>query len=433
MKQIGDIISELEQIQMTDTGRNSWITFDDGTDTSGIYTSQGSPEGSVTADIGSLCLDTTNGELYKKTTDTVNTGWEAVGSGTTLSDGEIATGITSGDPVAQAMTWLPVNFGYVFNMSWSLSAGVLTVAGYDGTALSASNPAYALIKSNATSGQYALHKFTANQTLTVSDMTGNTLGTSASIAWSSSGLPLYIGIMADSNDANPEFVVTRIPHLHISPSSDSDIGDPSAANADTERSVFAFNDITEADYTAKNLVIIGGIAVTKDNSEVYTITTASSAYSGVGDFLEDTTFGFPLSQNGAATGKYMANNGGTAPTFSISGYGYYISRYGKLRGEFRFSGDTATDGSGAVSAELALPLEMHNFAISNTKPLGVAYVSSAGAGIRPSLIYGQNTTNRNKVRFTELTTGSDVQNGDFTNGGRNLWGFYEYVIYNGGS
>jgi hypothetical protein len=38
----------------------------------------GTPEGAVTATVGSLCIDKTNGELYVKNTGTGNTGWKKV-------------------------------------------------------------------------------------------------------------------------------------------------------------------------------------------------------------------------------------------------------------------------------------------------------------------------------------------------------------------
>lgn len=59
-----------------------WDAYNDGTDTFGDYNSAGSPESSIAANIGSLCRDTTNGDLYIKTTDTVNTGWDLIGGGT---------------------------------------------------------------------------------------------------------------------------------------------------------------------------------------------------------------------------------------------------------------------------------------------------------------------------------------------------------------
>lgn len=59
-----------------------WAAYNDGTDIFGDYNSAGSPESSVAANIASLCRDTTNGDLYIKTTDTVNTGWNLIGGNT---------------------------------------------------------------------------------------------------------------------------------------------------------------------------------------------------------------------------------------------------------------------------------------------------------------------------------------------------------------
>lgn len=55
-----------------------WDSFNDGTDTFGFYNSAGSPESSITANIGSIATDTTNGELYIKKTDSANTGWDLI-------------------------------------------------------------------------------------------------------------------------------------------------------------------------------------------------------------------------------------------------------------------------------------------------------------------------------------------------------------------
>lgn len=55
----------------------------DGASSFGTYWSNGTPEGSVTADPGSLCTDYANGALYLKVSGAGNTGWSqvAVGSG----------------------------------------------------------------------------------------------------------------------------------------------------------------------------------------------------------------------------------------------------------------------------------------------------------------------------------------------------------------
>ncbi len=79
-----------------------WLRLSDGTDVWGLFSNGGTPEGVIAADIGSIATDTTNGTLYVKTTDTLNTGWEAVGSDTDVeSFTQTAHGITlaNGYPV----------------------------------------------------------------------------------------------------------------------------------------------------------------------------------------------------------------------------------------------------------------------------------------------------------------------------------------------
>lgn len=55
-----------------------FLNMSDGTDDFDFFNNAGTPEGAIAADIGSMCTDTTNGELYIKQTDTVNTGWVKV-------------------------------------------------------------------------------------------------------------------------------------------------------------------------------------------------------------------------------------------------------------------------------------------------------------------------------------------------------------------
>ncbi len=65
----------------TRTSAGQWMSFNDGTDTWGIYNTAGSPEASLTANTGALAMDTTNGTLYVKTDDGDNTGWVNLASG----------------------------------------------------------------------------------------------------------------------------------------------------------------------------------------------------------------------------------------------------------------------------------------------------------------------------------------------------------------
>jgi hypothetical protein len=75
-------INSLGVASLTRTSSGQFFGFSDGTDAFGVYNTNGAPNGVISADIGSLATDTTNGVLYIKTTDTVNTGWVAMGTST---------------------------------------------------------------------------------------------------------------------------------------------------------------------------------------------------------------------------------------------------------------------------------------------------------------------------------------------------------------
>lgn len=82
-------------LSLTKTAAGQWLQFIDGTDTFGLYNYAGTPEGNIAADIGSMALDTTNGILYMKTTDAVNTGWTALATGNIYTtDGTIGANRT---------------------------------------------------------------------------------------------------------------------------------------------------------------------------------------------------------------------------------------------------------------------------------------------------------------------------------------------------
>lgn len=98
--------------KFTRTSAGQWMSFTDGTDAFGIHNVAGTPEGSIAADKGSLAIDTTNGLLYIKTTDTLNTGWSAFG----LSNSGI---ISLNGLTGQTQTFATGTTGTDFNISSS--------------------------------------------------------------------------------------------------------------------------------------------------------------------------------------------------------------------------------------------------------------------------------------------------------------------------
>jgi hypothetical protein len=65
-------------LKINKNSAGEFIHFNDGTDEFGIYNANGNPEGVVSADIGSIALDTVNGDLYVKRSDGVATNWKII-------------------------------------------------------------------------------------------------------------------------------------------------------------------------------------------------------------------------------------------------------------------------------------------------------------------------------------------------------------------
>ena len=87
-----------------------WWFLSDGTDSFGYYNSHGSPEGVVLANIGSLCADTSNRNIYIKQTDSVTTGWVQLAAGGSLvasiqgTENQVLVNGTFGVPTSGAIT-----------------------------------------------------------------------------------------------------------------------------------------------------------------------------------------------------------------------------------------------------------------------------------------------------------------------------------------
>ena len=285
----------------------------------------------------------------------LGSGTDAITPTAAPGDGQLLVGAASADPNLITAWMQQGNNCFFWNLSFTHSAGTLTLAGSDGTALSATNPGYVVMPSNATQGRMVLHKIAANETLTVSDLTDNLFGTTVAIAWADE-LPLYIGFMADAADANLEPIIMRIPHATVSPAASANIGDPSSATADLQSSVFAWNDITEGNYQSMQLGLVGSLTATKAvTTDAWTL-VALTDNDGVGRWNENRTFDGPAGHNGADAGKWFVQASGTAPGFSTNVVNYRLSRAGMLLAQCSFV-TVNVAGSGTAQLEFASPLK----------------------------------------------------------------------------
>ena len=356
--------------------------------------------------------------------------WDAAGAPATVAVGT-ATHVLTSNGAGAAPTFQAAaggtpeaQVGLVQNLSLSVSGGTLTIASGDGSALSASNIGYVCAPSSATPGELVLHSFTANVTMTNTDMNGNILNTTASTAWGNSK-PMYLYVMQDDSDANPVFAWGAVPNITYAPPA-ADIGDPSAANADIQTSLYSWTDITEANYNGNAVVCIGSCGATKDASDVWTF-TVTEGQDGIGLFNEETRFTFPTGQYAANSGTYTDANGGTAAVYNSSVVYYQQMKNGFHTLSYSLRGDGGTDGSGSVEARFVFPMI----------PAGeINGIGGDGLFLLYRVAGGNFTAGQAILRsgsdheFWLYETGNTgtVQWGDMTNGDRFCWGTLNYLV-----
>lgn len=310
-------------------------------------------------------------------------------------------------------------------ISYNGGTGVFSVLGANGRDLSTSNPAVIVLPSKASPGLFTRYNVTSNQTFIddvgSSEIIGNLFGATTGVAWAQD-VPFFIYAVGNDNENTIAFMISRVPSRLLSPSA-ANIGAPDDPVADTQGSFFSLENIDESTYDANPCVCLGSFRMQMSASDDWTVQTLSSI-EGIGRFQENTSFTFPTGQIGAASGTHFQANGGTAPVFSTQNISYYVNRDGKARVYVAQNGDGGTDGAGAVTAQMSLPLVI-------SSPLSVAsgevfFLNSVG--LATQRVYPAIADGNNYVRFVVEDGSANVQNGDFTNGARSLNGTLTYQM-----
>lgn len=89
--------SDATSLSQIRNAAGQWVSYNDQTDSFGLYNSSGSPEGVITANTGSLAMDTSNGPLYYKVGDSSNTGWNSMHSNFTFLANNTRGAVTAGE------------------------------------------------------------------------------------------------------------------------------------------------------------------------------------------------------------------------------------------------------------------------------------------------------------------------------------------------
>lgn len=307
------------------------------------------------------------------------------------------------------------------NLGIRINAGVVKITSKNGSDLSGSNPAHIYIPST-TAGRMVTLAATSSPSFQdaasgASDIVNSLFGTTTGVAWAS-GTPFYIyAVNTNDTSAGLYFAISRNPCWTQTPFFNTRIGykgnPPALSTVDGMWFLTSTNVTAQTD---KPVVCIGCFSMTKSAGDDW---TASLNFfdDGIGRFYEGRQFVYVAGQNGAASGSFIKDNGGTAPAFQSNTYTYTVSRDGRVGVNIILTGDPgAADGVGAVDAIVTLP-----FGIAGSVELanGVASTNSVGKGPKTRCVVYMDTTSGG-FKIIHDDAGTFLTNGDFANGAREI-------------
>jgi hypothetical protein len=283
------------------------------------------------------------------------------------------------------------------------------------------------LQSKANPGRVIKHSITADQSFIddagSSEIIGNLFGATTGVAWAND-VPFYLYAVVNDDGSTIQFMISRIPNRTTAPAV-ADIGAPDDAVADNQYSFFSLDNIDETAYDGNPCACIGSFRMQMSSSDDWTVQTLSTA-DGIGRFHEETWFTFPAGQNGATSGKYFVDGGGTSPVFSTNEYQYNIAKSGLVTVNTAFTGDGGTDGAGAVSLKMSIPLDssMNLTALDNVF-CGSGTIVSTGWPSGNRLFWAVSQSDPDSMFAYSETDFVEYQ--DLANGARSLSSFCQYL------
>jgi len=326
--------------------------------------------------------------------------------------------------------------GQTINLGVTLAAGVFSITGADGAALSSANPGYVCVPST-TAGQNVTLKVTAPQSFNDDAHASSSLaslgfGITETVAWAQDApFFLYVINRANSNidgeDGSSVFAMARNFAMNTSPSAAGNIGDNATiAATDDQTSIVVMQDVTVANYTSLGTMMVGALRMQWSTVTDDWTVQALSATDGIGQHAMDnawnTDWNFPQNQNGATAGSSFLTD---IIEFTTEGYSYRINRDGSCTILIYWTGDGGGDGSTGSDAIVALPYGVETTFASHS--LGAGWMNSIGA---TNQFFLAEAINAGESRFKMRESGGGyVQFSDFSNGGRTVVLTGRFFVY----
>lgn len=253
------------------------------------------------------------------------------------------------------------------NLGITYSASTFSITAADGSALSATNPAYVVLQSNANPGRNIKVAVTANQTFIddtgASTIVGNLFGYGVADVAASNDVPFFIYSVLNDAENAISFMISRTPGMALSPIA-ANIGKTGSALADVSFGFFALSNPTVIDYDTNSCLTIGSFRMRLTTAGGDWTVQAFAKTDGIGNYQANILFTFPVNVMGASASTHWQPHGGTACVFTTQDYHYSLDITGRVNIYYGGLTPVLVDGAGAVNARLSCPFSINQLILN---------------------------------------------------------------------
>lgn len=249
------------------------------------------------------------------------------------------------------------------NIAFTYSGGTFTITASDGSALSATNFAYATFRHPTTFATLKTLQITTPYTFTdaagTNEIGANLFGTTTAVAWGSD-CPFYLyAIIKNTSFDDVAFAISRVPNITTSPVAGK-LAISGTTDATTQGSMYLLkkngSNPTVADFASSSVIALGSFRMRKTAGNAWTVQALNATGDGINNFNDNTGFTYPIGQNGAASTNHFATDGGTQPRFAVESAVYTINRSGFVNIIYLYGSTFNVSGAGANIWSPTVPL-----------------------------------------------------------------------------
>jgi len=306
------------------------------------------------------------------------------------------------------------------NLGVSYAAGIFTVTGANGSALSATN--FATLNFADATNIGRIKQMTVTTPYAFQDAVGtneigaNLFGITAGKAWAQD-CPFYLYAVINSAQTDVAFGISRVPHMTIAPVA-GNIAIAGTTAATTQGSLYLMkkngSNPTVANFDSQPVIALGAFRMQATNTPAWTV-QALSSQDGIGLFHENTVFNYPTLQHGATADEAATNTHWITtvgfPRFASNQYTYVLNRDGIAVYDIVY-GNLTVNGVNATLMTLTYPhgfsMYVHTMAgvFGNNVPVyncwgfGTGIGTSVSGGTR---YQGSGTMKNNNITGTDAS------------------------------